>query len=167
LRNPLDVFRISSNFNPRRRHPILNTIRAHKGTDYAAPSGTPIRATSDGRVTRASRYGSFGNLVIIKHAGGFETKYAHLSKYAAGISRGDRIRQGEVIGYVGSTGGATGPHLHYEFLVNGVHQNPRTILDKLPKAESIHADEMAFFKEQTKILLSQFEELSTSRSIKY
>ena len=167
LRNPLDVFRISSNVNPRSRHPILNTIRAHKGTDYAAPTGTPIRATSDGRITRASRYGSFGNLVIIQHSGGFETKYAHLSKFAAGISRGDRIRQGEVIGYVGSTGGATGPHLHYEFLVNGVHQNPRTILDKLPKAESIHPNEMASVNEQTKSLLDQFEELSKSRDIKY
>ena len=164
LRNPLDVFRISSNFNPRRRHPILNTIRAHKGTDYAAPTGTPIRATSDGRITRASRYGSFGNLVTIKHSGGFETKYAHLSQFASGISRGDRVRQGEVIGYVGATGGATGPHLHYEFLVNGVHQNPRTILDKLPKAESIHPDEMALFSEQAKKLLDQFDELSELRS---
>ena len=163
LRSPLDVFRISSNFNPNRRHPILNTIRAHKGTDYAAPTGTPIRATSDGRVTRASRNGSFGNLVILQHAGGFQTKYAHLSRYAKGISRGDRIRQGQVIGYVGSTGGATGPHLHYEFLVNGVHQNPRTILDKLPKAESIDPDKMAQFKEQTAPLLRQFEELNDSR----
>ena len=167
LRNPLDVFRISSNFNPRRRHPILNTIRAHKGTDYAAPTGTPIRATSDGRITRASRYGSFGNLVSIKHSGGFETKYAHLSRFASGISRGDRVRQGEVIGYVGATGGATGPHLHYEFLVNGVHQNPRTILDKLPKAESIHPDEMALFSEQAKKLLDQFDELSELRSSNY
>ena len=167
LRNPLDVFRISSNFNPRRRHPILNTIRAHKGTDYAAPTGTPIRATSDGRITRASRYGSFGNLVTIKHSGGFETKYAHLSRFASGISRGDRVRQGEVIGYVGATGGATGPHLHYEFLVNGVHQNPRTILDKLPKAESIHPDEMARFSEQAKKLLDQFDELSELRSSNY
>ena len=164
LRNPLDVFRISSNFNPRRRHPILNTIRAHKGTDYAAPKGTPIRATSDGRVTRASRYGSFGNLVTIKHSGGFETKYAHLSRFAPGISRGDRVRQGEVIGYVGSTGGATGPHLHYEFLVNGIHQNPRTMLDKLPKAESIHPEEMALFLEQSEKLLDQFYELSESRT---
>ena len=122
LRNPLDVFRISSNYNPRRRHPILNTIRAHRGTDYAAPRGTPIRATGDGRVTRASLYGSFGNLVIIQHSGGFETKYAHLSRFANGINPGDRVRQGEVIGYVGATGGATGPHLHYEFLVNGVHK---------------------------------------------
>ena len=167
LRNPLDVFRISSNFNPRRRHPILNTIRAHKGTDYAAPTGTPIRATSDGRITRASRYGSFGNLVTIKHSGGFETKYAHLSQFASGISRGDRVRQGEVIGYVGATGGATGPHLHYEFLVNGIHQNPRTILDKLPKAESIHPDEMALFSEQAKKLLDQFDELSELRSSNY
>jgi len=163
LRNPLDVFRISSNFNPRRRHPILNTIRAHKGTDYAAPTGTPIRATSDGRVTRASRYGSFGNLVILQHAGGFETKYAHLSRFANGISRGDRIRQGEIIGYVGSTGGATGPHLHYEFLVNGVHQNPRTILDKLPTAVSIEPEEMDRFQAQTAPLLRQFEEFNDSR----
>ena len=163
LRSPLDVFRISSNFNPRRRHPILNTIRAHKGTDYAAPTGTPIRATSDGRVKRASRNGSFGNLVILQHAGGFQTKYAHLSRYANGISRGDRVRQGQIIGYVGSTGGATGPHLHYEFLVNDVHQNPRTILDKLPKAESIDPDKMARFNEQTAPLLHRFEELNNSR----
>ena len=167
LRNPLDVFRISSNFNPRRRHPILNTIRAHRGTDYAAPTGTPIRATSDGRITRASRYGSFGNLVTIKHSGGFETKYAHLSRFASGISGGDRVRQGEIIGYVGSTGGATGPHLHYEFLVNGIHQNPRTILDKLPKAESIHPDEMALFSEQAAKLLGRFHELSESRASNY
>jgi len=163
LRNPLDVFRISSNFNPRRRHPILNTIRAHKGTDYAAPTGTPIRATSDGRVTRASRYGTFGNLVIIQHAGGFETKYAHLSRYARGISRGDRVRQGDIIGYVGVTGGATGPHLHYEFLMHGVHQNPRTILDKLPKAESLDQSDMDRFRSQTTELLQQFAELNSSR----
>lgn len=163
LRNPLDVFRISSNFNPRRRHPILNTIRAHKGTDYAAPRGTPIRATGDGRVTYAGRYGSFGNLVTIKHSGGFETKYAHLSRFGPGIRRGIRIRQGEILGYVGSTGGATGPHLHYEFLVGNVHQNPRTILDKLPKAESIDPAEMNRFRSQTASLLAQFDELNDSR----
>lgn len=163
LRSPLDVFRISSNFNPNRRHPILNTIRAHKGTDYAAPRGTPIRATGDGRVSHVGRYGSFGNLVTINHAGGFETKYAHLNGYARGLSRGDRVRQGDVIGYVGSTGGATGPHLHYEFLVNGVHQNPRTILDRLPKAESIDPAEMDRFKAQTAELLERFQELNNSR----
>jgi len=165
LRNPLDVFRISSNFNPRRRHPILNTIRAHKGTDYAAPGGTPIQATSDGRVTRASRYGSFGNLVTIKHTGGFETKYAHLSRFARGLNRGDHVRQGDVIGFVGATGGATGPHLHYEFLVNGVHRNPRTILDKLPKAKSIDPSEIDKFHQHTAGLLLQFEKLNSSKML--
>ena len=165
LRNPLDVFRISSNFNPRRRHPILNTIRAHKGTDYAAPGGTPIQATSDGRVTRASRYGSFGNLVTIKHTGGFETKYAHLSRFARGLNRGDHVRQGDVIGFVGATGGATGPHLHYEFLVNGVHRNPRTILDKLPKAKSIDPSEIDRFHQHTAGLLLQFEKLNSSKML--
>ncbi len=163
LRNPLDVFRISSNFNPRRRHPILNTIRAHKGTDYAAPTGTPIRATGDGRVSHAGRNGSFGNLVTINHPGGFETKYAHLSRYARGIGKGDRVRQGDIIGYVGATGGATGPHLHYEFLVNGVHQNPRTILDKLPKAVSIAEQQLPSFKTQTAGLLARFRELNSDR----
>ncbi len=163
LRSPLDVFRISSNFNPRRRHPILNTIRAHKGTDYAAPRGTPVRATSDGTVTWAARNGSFGNLVVVRHAGGFETKYAHLSKYNRGARRGDRVRQGDIVGYVGSTGGATGSHLHYEFLMNGVHQNPRTILDKLPKAVSIDAAEMDSFRSQTAALLQHFDELNDPR----
>jgi len=163
LRSPLDVFRISSNFNPRRRHPILNTIRAHKGTDYAAPRGTPVRATSDGAVTWAARNGSFGNLVVVRHAGGFETKYAHLSKYNRGARRGDRVRQGDIVGYVGATGGATGPHLHYEFLMNGVHQNPRTILDKLPKAVSIEVAGMDRFRSQTAALLQHFDELNDSR----
>ncbi len=158
LRNPLDVFRISSNFNPRRRHPILNTIRAHKGTDYAAPAGTPVRATSDGRVTWAARNGSFGNLIVLKHTGGFETKYAHLSRYA--VSKGERVRQGEVIGYVGMTGGATGPHLHYEFLINGTHYNPRTVHHRLPKAESIDPAEMDRFRSQTANLLQQFSHLN-------
>jgi murein DD-endopeptidase MepM/ murein hydrolase activator NlpD len=165
LRSPLDVFRISSNFNPNRRHPILNTIRAHKGTDYAAPRGTPIRATSDGKVSRASRYGSFGNLVILEHSGGFETKYAHLSKYGKGIKRGARVRQGDIIGYVGSTGGATGPHLHYEFLMSGVHKNPRTIIDKLPKAESIDGAELDRFRTQTGELTARFNEMNGSQML--
>ena len=144
LRNPLDVFRISSNFNPRRRHPILNTIRAHKGTDYAAPNGTPIRATGDGRIRRASRYGSFGNLVIIEHAGGFETKYAHLSRYHKNTKQGTRVRQGDVIGYVGSTGGATGPHLHYEVIVNGKKVNSQKL--KLPSGKILKGEERKLFE---------------------
>ncbi|MEX1196854.1 MAG: peptidoglycan DD-metalloendopeptidase family protein [Pseudohongiellaceae bacterium] len=158
LRNPMEVFRISSNFNPNRRHPILNTIRAHKGTDYAAPRGTPVRATADGTVTWAARNGSFGNLVVIKHNGSFETKYAHLNGYASGISKGARVEQGEVIGYVGTTGGATGPHLHYEFLVDGVHRNPRTILDELPQAVSLAESELPRFREQTRDALERFRE---------
>ena len=163
LRTPLDVFRISSNFNLARRHPILNTIRAHKGTDYAAPTGTPVRATSDGTVTWAARNGSFGKLIVVKHSGGFETKYAHLSNYANGIKKGSRVRQGDIIGYVGMTGGATGPHLHYEFLVNGVHQNPRTIVDKLPKAVSIEPEQLPRFKAQSADLLARFAALDNSR----
>ncbi len=158
LRNPMDVFRISSNFNPNRRHPILNTIRAHKGTDYAAPRGTPIRATADGTVTWAARNGSFGKLVVIKHDGSFETKYAHLNDYADGVRKGARVQQGQVIGYVGSTGSATGPHLHYEFLVDGVHRNPRTILDELPQSVALEDSELPRFRQQTRNILERFQE---------
>jgi len=157
LRNPVDFTRISSGFSLSRKHPILNTIRAHKGTDYAAPRGTPVVAAGDGRVTWASRNGSFGKLVVIQHGERFQTKYAHLNDYANGIKKGKRIKQGQIIGYVGSTGGATGPHLHYEFLMDGVHRNSRTIHSKLPKAESVASSEMQRFREQTQILLSQLE----------
>jgi murein DD-endopeptidase MepM/ murein hydrolase activator NlpD len=146
LRTPLDVFRISSNFNLSRKHPILNTIRAHRGTDYAAPRGTPVRATSDGLVTWAARNGSFGKLIVIQHNGEFETKYAHLNDYAQGLKKGSRVRQGEVIGYVGTTGGSTGPHLHYEFLLNGEHKDPAKMLDKMPKANSLDPSELQRFR---------------------
>lgn len=156
LKNPLDVFRISSNFNPNRMHPILNTIRAHRGTDYAAPTGTPVRATADGTVTWASRNGSYGKLIAIEHQGEFETKYAHLNDYAPSVRKGTKVRQGQVIGYVGATGGATGPHLHYEFLVRGVHKDPRTVLDQLPQAIALDEAEMARFHEQTREVIRQF-----------
>lgn len=156
LKNPLDVFRISSNFNPSRMHPILNTIRAHRGTDYAAPTGTPVRATADGTVMSASRNGSYGKLVVIEHHSAFETKYAHLNDYAAGIRKGAKVRQGQIIGYVGATGGATGPHLHYEFLVRGVHKDPRTVLDQLPQAIALDEGEMARFREHTRDIIRQF-----------
>jgi len=157
LRNPVDFTRISSSFNLRRKHPILNTIRAHKGTDYAAPRGTPVVATGDGRVTFAGRNGSFGKLVVIQHGERFQTKYAHLNGYANGIKKGKRIKQGQIIGYVGSTGGATGPHLHYEFLMDGAHRNSRTIHNQLPKAESVPREEIHRFREHTQILLTQLE----------
>lgn len=157
MRNPLDVFRISSHFNPKRMHPILNEIRPHEGTDYAAPEGTPVRATSDGNVTRASRYGSYGNIVILAHAGGLETRYAHLSRFAEGMKPGVKVRQGEVIGYVGSTGRATGPHLHYEVLQDGVPRNPGRANALMPPAPGIAEDEMDRFRNHTQNLLAQFD----------
>jgi murein DD-endopeptidase MepM/ murein hydrolase activator NlpD len=157
LLNPVDFTRISSGFSLARKHPILNIIRAHKGTDYAAPTGTQVVATADGRVTFANRKGSFGKLVVIQHGDQFETKYAHLNDFARGISNGVRVRQGQVIGYVGTTGGATGPHLHYEFLMNGIQHNPRTIHEHMPRASSIADADIPQFKEQTLGLLALLE----------
>ncbi len=154
LLNPVDYTRISSGFSLSRRHPILNTIRAHKGTDYAAPKGTEVMATADGRVTFVGRNGSFGKLVVIQHGERFVTKYAHLNGYARGLRVGTQVRQNDVIGYVGATGSATGPHLHYEFLMDGTHRNSQTILDQLPQAESIAAAEMPRFREQTGALVA-------------
>ena len=165
IRNPVDFTRISSNFTLSRRHPILNTIRAHKGTDYAAPTGTPVVASGDGRVTWASRNGSFGNLVVVQHGERFETKYAHLSSYARGVRVGSRVQQGDIIGYVGSTGGATGPHLHYEFLIDGAHRNPRTVHDQLPKAESVPDEEMNRFLQQTQILMTQLGAITSAPTL--
>ena len=147
LRAPVEFSRISSNFNLRRVHPLFNTVRPHRGIDYAAPKGTPILAAGDGKVTHASKTKPNGNYVIIQHGEQFVTKYLHLSKFARGVKRGAKVQQGQVIGYVGATGWATAPHLHYEFLVNGVHQNPRTV--SLPEAAPIDAREMQQFKVQT------------------
>lgn len=135
LRAPLQFSRISSRFNSARRHPILNTIRAHKGVDYAAPIGTPVRAAGDGRVIFAGVKGGYGNVVELAHSGSVVTRYGHLSRFARGLHVGDRVEQGTVIAYVGMTGLATGPHLHYEYQVNGVARNPQTV--KLPAATPI------------------------------
>lgn len=124
LRSPLQFRRISSGFGGR-RHPILKQWRAHEGVDYAAAFGTPVRATADGFVTKAGRHSGYGNLVELRHVNGIRTRYGHLSKFATGVRVGARVRQNETIGYVGSTGLSTGPHLHYEFLVNGRPRNPR------------------------------------------
>ncbi len=134
LRAPLNFTRISSNFNPGRRHPVLNTIRAHRGVDYAAPTGTQIRAAGDGKVTFRGVQGGYGNVIVLQHGGNVTTLYGHMSKFA-NARVGGRVRQGEVIGYVGKSGLATGPHLHYEYRVNGVHRNPRTV--SLPAAEPV------------------------------
>jgi murein DD-endopeptidase MepM/ murein hydrolase activator NlpD len=158
IRAPLSFSRISSNFNPNRRHPKLNTIRAHRGVDYAAPTGTPIKAAGDGKIIHRGRKGGYGNTVILQHGGNITTLYAHLSRFGK-ARHGSRVRQGQVIGYVGATGLATGPHLHYEYRRNGVHMNPRTV--KLPDAEPINPDYLADFKNASEILLRQLEDSRT------
>ena len=142
---PVDFTRISSNFNMRRLHPIYKTTRPHRGTDYAAPRGTPVFAAGDGRVYKAGYTKANGNYVFIQHGEQYITKYLHLHKRK--VKKGQRVSQSQVIGTVGSTGAATGPHLHYEFLLNGVHRNPRTIHKKLPKAKTLPAGEMDRFRE--------------------
>jgi len=143
LRSPIEFARISSHFNLKRKHPILHTIRAHKGTDYAASRGTPIRATGDGRISFAGSKGGYGRTIVIQHGSSYETLYSHLQSYAKGIRSGFKVKQGQVIGYVGSSGLATGPHLHYEFHVNGTQRNPVTI--KFPLTASISAEEKPRF----------------------
>jgi len=137
LRSPVKFSRISSRFG-NRKHPISKKWKAHKGVDYAASRGTPIRATADGKVVHAGRKGGYGNTVVLRHAGRFSTLYAHMKGFAKGIHSGARVEQGQTIGYVGSTGYSTGPHLHYEFRVNGVHHNSLTY--KTPKASSVNAE---------------------------
>jgi len=138
LRSPVKFSRISSRFTHKRYHPVLKRWRAHKGVDYSAARGTPIRATASGRLDFRGRKGGYGKTVAIRHGGAYSTLYAHLSRFKRGIRQGSRVKQGQVIGYVGSTGLATGPHLHYEFRVNGVHRNPLTY--KFPKAQAIQAN---------------------------
>ena len=156
LRAPLNFRRISSNFNLNRKHPVLGTMRAHKGTDYAASTGTPIYAAGDGKVTFRGRKGGYGRLIVMKHGSNIETRYAHLSRYGK-FRSGQKVRQGQVIGYVGMSGMATGPHLHYEFIVNGVHRNPRTILNKLPKAKSLPKSEIARYKRVAGTLIASLD----------
>lgn len=153
LRAPLEVSRVSSGFNKARFHPALQSWRAHKGIDYAAPTGTKVKATADGRVAVAGRQGGYGNVVILEHAGKYSTVYGHLSRFAKGLSVGDRVAQGQVIGYVGSTGLATGPHLHYEFLFNGEQLNPLRMV--IPDAPPITAETQAAFSRIAKPLLQR------------
>lgn len=145
LRAPVAFTRVSSRFNPSRHHPVLNLIRAHKGIDYAAPTGTPVRAAGDGRVRLAGRKGGYGNVVELEHARGIATVYGHLDRFARGLRAGQRVAQGQLIGYVGMTGLATGPHLHYEYRVHGVPRNPQTIrlVDATPIGDALRADFVA------------------------
>ena len=152
LRAPVEFSRISSNFNLRRFHPIQKRVMPHRGIDYVAPAGTPILAAGDGRVLKATRTTPNGNFIILQHGDEIQTKYLHLSKFGRGIQSGVRVRQGQIIGYVGATGWATAPHLHYEFLVDGTHKDPRTV--PLPKARPIPSRERARFESQSAPLLA-------------
>jgi murein DD-endopeptidase MepM/ murein hydrolase activator NlpD len=154
LRTPLDIFRISSGFNLRRKHPIHKKIRAHRGVDYAAPTGTPVYSSGDGRVLEAGYTKANGNYVFIQHGQTYITKYIHLHRKK--VRTGQSVKQRQIIGTVGATGYATGPHLHYEFLVNGVHRNPRTV--SLPKANPISANERSRFNKMAMALLDQLTE---------
>ena len=154
LRTPIEFARISSHYNPNRKHPILNTIRAHKGTDYAARAGTEVVATGDGIVKEAKYSRSYGNYIDIEHYNKYLTRYAHLQGFAKNIKKGSKVIQGQTIGYVGSTGLATGPHLHYEFHINGKHTDPVKV--EPPNAQSINAYNRKLFdmlvKERTEII---------------
>lgn len=155
LRTPVNFARISSHFNLKRKHPILNKIRAHKGVDYAAPKGTPIKAAGAGKVIHRGSKNGYGKTIIIQHGSEYSTLYGHMSGYAKKAKVGKRVKQGQIIGYVGKTGLATGNHLHYEFRVNGVHRNPLTV--KLPNAKPLPKGEFASFIEASKPLAARLD----------
>jgi murein DD-endopeptidase MepM/ murein hydrolase activator NlpD len=160
LRTPVEFTRISSKFSSGRMHPILGKMRAHRGVDYAAPSGTPIRAAGAGKIVFRGKKGGYGNAVIIQHSGKFTTLYGHMSRFAAG-KVGQRVSQGQVIGYVGMTGLASGPHLHYEFRIDGKHRDPLTVT--LPKEEPLPASELARFNKDATPLLAQLRQIDSLR----
>jgi murein DD-endopeptidase MepM/ murein hydrolase activator NlpD len=155
LRSPLEFSRISSGFTLARFHPILKTWTAHRGIDYAAPTGTRVRTTADGVVSFSGWQGGYGNLVIVDHPGRYQTYYAHLSAFAPGIRKGARISQGDFVGYVGQTGMATGPHLHYEFHINGVQHDPMRVA--LPEAVPITRQLRPHFEARALPLVHQIE----------
>ena len=161
IRAPVDFTRISSKFNPNRRHPILNKIRAHRGVDYAAPRGTPIKASGDGKVIFRGNKSGYGKTVILQHGGNITTLYAHMSGYAARARVGARVRQGQTIGFVGSTGLATANHLHYEYRLNGTHRNPRTV--SLPDANPIAEKYREQFLATARPILRELEQFKSTK----
>jgi murein DD-endopeptidase MepM/ murein hydrolase activator NlpD len=147
LRSPLEFSRVTSGFASARLHPVLQKWRAHKGIDYGAPVGTRVKSTGDGIVEFVGTKGGYGKTVVVRHQGRCTTLYGHLSGFAGTVRKGSRVGQGEVIGYVGATGLASGPHLHYEFRINDVHQNPLSVA--LPSAPPLASDQVARFRERT------------------
>jgi murein DD-endopeptidase MepM/ murein hydrolase activator NlpD len=158
LRTPVKVSRVSSGFSLRRWHPVLKKWRAHKGVDYAAPKGTPVYAAGKGKVAFKGWKPGFGKVIFLEHGPKCTTVYGHLSDFARRVERGVRVRQGQLIGYVGKTGIATGPHLHYEFRVNGVHRNP--LSDRLPISYPLSKDQMAKFRKVAQPLLRRLDNLT-------
>ena len=157
LRTPVKFTRISSKFTRKRWHPVLKRWRSHKGVDYAAPRGTPVKAAGNGKVAFKGKKGGYGNVIFLHHGSKYTTVYGHLSRFARGIKTGSTVKQGQIIAYVGSSGLATGPHLHYEFRVHGKHQNPLTI--KLPKSIQLPKTELTRFKTLTQPLFAQLDQL--------
>ena len=163
LRSPVEISYISSKYNLKRRHPVLHTIRAHRGVDYAANTGSPVRATGDGTVSFAQYNGGCGNEVKIKHSEDYETRYCHLDRFNPRTKVGRKVKQGQTIGYVGSTGLATGPHLHYEFHVNGKHTDPLKV--RFPNASPIESSQLTAYKTKFKSLqkeLNNFKSLTAN-----
>lgn len=160
LRSPLEFTRVSSGFSVARFHPVLQRMRAHKGVDMAAPTGTRIKASGDAVVDFVGRKGGYGNVIVLKHNNGVSTVYGHLSRFAAGLHRGAKVSQGEIIGFVGMTGTATGPHLHYEFLLNGKHYDPMKVA--LPKSNALEARNKPEFDRISNQLTAQLRLLSSS-----
>lgn len=161
LRSPVNFARISSGFTTRRYHPILHKFRSHKGVDYAAKRGTPVVASGDGKVIFKGTKGGYGRAVIIQHGTKYNTLYGHLNGYHRNLREGARVKQGQVIAYLGSSGLATGPHLHYEFRVNGVHRNPLTV--KLPVSTPVPKQYQADFEQKTTLILAQLERLTRTQ----
>lgn len=163
LRSPLEFSRVTSGFSNARFHPVLKRMRAHRGIDYGAPTGTRVRTTGDGIVEFVGNQGGYGKVVIVRHGGNRTTLYAHLSGFASGIKKGSRITQGDAIGFVGATGIATGPHLHYEFRVAGVHRNPLTLA--LPSAAPLDPSQLSAFRSNAENLLSQIASIRDVRFV--
>lgn len=163
LRSPLEFSRITSGFSNARYHPVLRETRAHRGIDYGAPTGTRVKTTGDGVVEFAGIQGGYGKVIMVRHPGDKTTVYGHLSGFAPGLKKGSRVSQGGIIGYVGATGIATGPHLHYEFRIAGVHRNPLTVA--LPDATPISAAELTAFKSHAGDLASQIAVISDMRLV--
>jgi murein DD-endopeptidase MepM/ murein hydrolase activator NlpD len=163
IRTPVEFTRITSKFSPNRLHPIMGRMMRHMGVDYAAPTGTPIMATGNATVAFIGQQNGYGNVIILKHKGGIETLYGHQSRFAKGLRRGDRVAQNEVIGYVGMTGLATGPHLHYEFRMSGQHRDPLSV--DLPVADPLSGAEMARFKSSTLPLIAQLNQLQQALAL--